>query len=1010
MTPERWQKMWDLFDSALEQPEPARARFLDGECGADRELRIEIDALLAADTDDRHSLDAPAALLDDDPAADSVSSDLEPGALIGPYQIVRAIGEGGMGTVYEAEQQRPVRRRVALKVIKLGMDTREVVARFDAERQALALMNHSNIARVLEAGATTDGRPYFVMELVDGVPITEFCDAGNLTLAARLELLIGVCAGVDHAHRKGVIHRDLKPNNILVTAENERPVAKIIDFGIAKAIEQPLTDHTLRTRLGLVIGTPDYMSPEQFRTGGIDVDTRTDVYALSALLYELLVGSTPFDVATLRSKGFAELERAISHTEAMRPSTRLARLSPEQSAAVTRRRSATPHALARSLKGDLDWIVLKGLSKERDARYASPGDLAADLRRHLDGDPVEARPPSLAYRGRKFVQRHRFGVALASVTAVAVVAVAVTMTVQTLRLQRALTAADEQRERAEQVARFMIDLFSRPDPQVANGETITVRQVLDAGADRISSELAEQPRIKADLMRTMGTAYRELGLHERSEHVLTEALALQRAAPDPDPTALVSTLHALAELRNEQGDQEAARKLYEEAVATGRARLEDGETLASSLTDYSIFLGDQGELDAAAPLANEALEMRRRIAGAESVEVAKSLANVARIAHLRGENATAEPLLRNALALTVQLRGERHPDVAIRLTELGILLNATGRSEEAAAAYRKALDIYRKTHGDRHSYVGTTLNNLATALSAQGRYVEARAAIEEALSIWRALFDPRHPQVASGTYTLATICFFEGDYATAEREMRTALELDREALGPDHPSIALDLDWVGQISRERGFLAAALEAHRASLELRRRVLGDANAMVARSLQHLALATALQGGVIAAEPMAREAVQRDLDSQGPRNPRTAASQHALGRVLLLKHDYAGAETALREALAIRREVRGAQHPEVADTLHWLALTLAEAGRAQQAETTLRESLAIRRATLPATHPHLGHTLAALGGLLCSEEQTAEGSKLLNAALPILRAGLPAGDRRTVAAETAAARCI
>jgi eukaryotic-like serine/threonine-protein kinase len=499
---------------------------------------------------------------DQDPGLDPDFSDVTevspvtvgPPETIGNYRIQQKLGEGGMGVVYEAQQLHPVRRIVALKVIKLGMDTAQVVVRFESERHALALMNHPNIARVYDAGATAEGRPFFAMECVKGVPITDYCRRHKLDLRARLELFMQVCSGVEHAHQKGVIHRDLKPSNVLVREQDGAHVPKIIDFGIAKATAHRLTDKTLYTEMGQLIGTPEYMSPEQAEMSGVDIDTRTDVYLLGVMLYELLCGELPFPASELAQVGFQEYRRRVIEVEPPKPSARIAAASDAGRAHATAL-GLEPRALARALHGDLDWIAMKALAKEPPRRYASASELSGDLRRHLEHEPVLAGPPSNVYRMRKFARRHKAGVAFALVLLVLLTGFATVMAVQANRLSRANSRVKLEADRAtreaatlRQVSDFLEGVFKISDPAEARGRDITAREVLDQAASQIATELKDTPEVQARLMSIIGDVYTSHRLKDQARTLLEQALKIQRDLGHDDDLELAVTMKRLAGL------------------------------------------------------------------------------------------------------------------------------------------------------------------------------------------------------------------------------------------------------------------------------------------------------------------------------------------------------------------------------------------------------------------------------------------------------------------------------
>jgi serine/threonine protein kinase/tetratricopeptide (TPR) repeat protein len=553
-----------LFEQALQRPPQERAAFLDGACGVDRELRARVGALLDA-------LDEAGEFLKDPPTTMSAAGE-QAGTIIDRYKLLEPIGEGGFGTVWMAEQQEPVRRKVAVKVIKLGMDTKQVVARFEAERQALALMDHPNIAKILDGGATSAGRPYFVMELIRGIPITEYCDQAELDARKRLELFQMVCQAVQHAHHKGVIHRDLKPSNILVTLHDGVPVPKVIDFGVAKATSAELTQRTLFTEFRQMVGTPDYMAPEQAEMSDLDIDTRADVYSLGVVLYELLTGTKPFDSHAIREQGYLEMMRVIREDEPPKPSMRVSTLG-DRLAAVARHRHATPDSLSRTIRGDLDWIVMKALEKDRNRRFAAASDLAADVGRYLQDETVHASPPSTSYRLRKFARRNRTLVSAGAGIAVALVAGLAVATwgwfeADAQRRRAELAEADAiseskhakaQRDRAEKArrsaeaaTRFLTATIGLANPDVSKSPNTTARTLLDDAAKRVAGAFAGMPRAEAEVRTAIGEAYLALGETAIGGEHLFLAIELWRGIPDAWPDDLYRALWSAHVARSEQ--------------------------------------------------------------------------------------------------------------------------------------------------------------------------------------------------------------------------------------------------------------------------------------------------------------------------------------------------------------------------------------------------------------------------------------------------------------------------
>jgi serine/threonine protein kinase/Flp pilus assembly protein TadD len=616
---------------------------------------------------------------------------------------LREIGVGGMGVVYEAQQQEPVRRRVALKVIKWGMDTKEFVTRFESERQALALMNHPNIASVHDAGATETGRPYFVMEFVPGIPSTRYCDKHRLNLRERLKLFIQACEGVQHAHQKGIIHRDIKPSNVLVADQDERAVPKIIDFGVAKATYQRLTQKTVYTELGQLIGTPEYMSPEQAELSGLDIDTRTDVYSLGVLLYELLVGAQPFDPTELRRAGFDGLRTIISEDQPPKPSTRLHSLGKGAPDSAKNRRVELP-ILVRQLRGDLDWITMKSLEKDRTRRYGSPSEFAADIRRHLNHEPVLARPPSTLYRAGKFTSRHKAGVTAAAGFVGLLIGVVVLTLVQSAQIAKGRDRAEQAREEVEEVVEFMVDLFEVSDPMESPGDTITAREILDRGAERIDSELDDRPLTKARMLQTIGRVYQSLGLYEEAEQPKEEALAIRRRELGNEHPDVAHSLDSLASLAYERADYDSAEASSRESLSIYRQlHGEEHADIAGALSDLGVALSEKGELESTERVQREALEMARGLPDVDDKSLEIYVRRLAITLAERGEFEEVEPLYRESLELSRKVYGQEHPRVAMALDNLAMFLNSSDDYVRAEPLYRESLAMLRRVYGTASS-------------------------------------------------------------------------------------------------------------------------------------------------------------------------------------------------------------------------------------------------------------------------------------------------------------------
>jgi serine/threonine protein kinase/Tfp pilus assembly protein PilF len=768
------------------------------------------------------------------------SRDFAAGVIIeGKYKILEEIGSGGMGVVYASEQIHPVRRRVALKIIRLGMDTEQVVARFETERQALAVMDHPNIAKVLDAGATETGRPYFVMELVRGVPITEYCDRHKLATTERLELFVPICQAVQHAHQKGVIHRDLKPSNVLVIVQDDKPIPKIIDFGIAKATGHRLAQRTVFTEQGQLIGTPEYMSPEQAEMSALDVDTRTDIYSLGVMLYELLAGVLPFDPAALRSAAFGEIQRIIRESEPPKASTRLSTLR-ETRGEIAQKRKTDLDSLLRQLRGDLDWITMKAMAKDRTRRYASASEMAADIERHLRHEPVLASPPSALYRVKKYVKRHRIGVTAAAVVMVAILTGITGTTLGLLRAVKAEKKAVSEAETAKQVSGFLVDLFKVSDPSEARGNKITAREILDRGSQKMEKELSGQPLIQARLMDTMGQVYQSLGL-------FNQALPLMKSA--------------LETRRNALGDKNL--------------------DVASSLLNVGYLLVAKGDYAAAELLLQESLAVRQEILGRDHPDVATSLAALGELNYDKGDLVKAEEFYRASLAIRRQTLGDAHLEVANSLNDLAITLKAKGDYAEAESMYRESLAIRRKVYGEDHPAIAQSLNNLGMYLyqmflNKKNDGTEAEQLLRQALAMNRKMLGNDHPEVSTNLNNLALLLRDKGDYDQAIALFREVMELDRKNLGDAHPYVATRMNNLASALVRKGDYKSAEELFHKAIEIQRKTFLEKSWQIATTQLLLAGCLQAQKRYREAEPLMLEAFPMIKDNFGLGHPRTQAA--------------------------------------------------------------------------------------------------------------------------------------
>ena len=830
----RWEEVERLYHEALGLDAPGRMALL---AGVAAEVRGEVESLLAHDVDEDDFLDRPAVELAA-PMLTGGERELAAGSMVGAYRIVRPVGRGGMGTVYEAEQQFPVRRAVALKMIKAGMDSEQLIARFQAERQALAMMDHPHIARVLDAGATEGGRPYFVMELVDGVPVTEYCTRHGLTVRERLALFVTICRAMEHAHQKGVLHRDIKPSNLLVARIDGQPVAKVIDFGIAKAMQAPLTERSLHTQVGTVVGTLDYMSPEQAGPASWDLDTRSDVYSLGAVLYELLTGVTPLNRAGMASSSELELLARVREVDPLAP------------------------------KGEpeIGWVVMRALEKDRGRRYQSAGAFGDDIERYLRGDEVTAGAPSTVYRLGRMARRHRGALAVSAAFLVVLLGGA------GFSLREALRARQAEREAAavseflqngllaQVSAHVQASSNERPDPE------LKVRTALDRAAARIEGRFSGQPTVEAAVRHTIAAAYLDLGLPREAEGqvrramglragseaglesanllVLTllrldrvgeaekvgqEVLATRRRRLGERHPATLTSMHNAATIELALGRDVKGEGLFGQVAALRREVL--GEThpdTLASMNAHGSALGRVEKYEEAVALLVRVLDARRRVLGEEHPDTMDTKSLLARAYHDGSDGARAVGLLREVLPWQRRVLGAAHADSLRTQMMLGMSLASTREFGEAESLLVGCVEVAARAVGDQHVMTAAGRSKRANALNAAGKYGEAERIYRDLLAHAVAVRGPEHADSLRYMSNLAINLGLSGKFDEGARLFEQVLGMRRRVLGVDHPKTLSSLDAQGYLLLRAGRLREAERVYREVVSLRTRVLGAAH--------------------------------------------------------------------------------------------------------------------------------------------------------------------------------------
>jgi tetratricopeptide (TPR) repeat protein len=786
----------------------------------------------------------------------------QPGSQIERYKLLSILGEGGMGIVYLAEQQEPIRRKVALKVIKPGMDSKRVIARFEAERQALALLDHPNIAHVYDAGTTETGRPYFVMEFVKGLSITEHCDRRKLTIEERLRLFQQVCQAVQHAHQKGLIHRDIKPSNILVSIQNDRAVPKIIDFGVTKALAQPLTERTLATEDSQLLGTPEYMSPEQADMVSEDIDTRSDIYSLGVLLYVLLTGVLPFDSTTFREGGIENIRKTIRETDPKTPSTRLNKLG-EEAKKVAENRRTEIGTLAKHLRKELEWIPLKAMRKNRSERYRSASELADDIENYLNGEPLIAGPPGTGYKLKKFVRRNC--ILVGGIAAVLIVLVAGIVVSTILAIGQARALAENQ---------LITDFLQNDVLGVADEARIgeaTVSFMLDAASSKLPIKFKDKPLIEASICRTLAETYRQLGEYEKAEEHFLHATQIYREQLGPEHSDTLGAESTLAYVYEDQGRYRDMERLCTRilAIEQRKGHVSSQIGIRNGLGVAYLFLGEYEDATRVLELALE-LEEAWHEKGGKSLMISPYIkGNLARVYTAQGRYEEAERLFAKT-----EYRAE---GISYGLASL---YREQGRYSDAETLFTRYLEDVRQLRGDECFVTVWCMNCFAQLYIDQDRYEEAKTLLDKALPIARRLMRPNHPVTLDLVNTRAILYTKQKLYDQAEKLFDEALKGRQLELGDDHPHTLETINDLGILHRQQKHYEKAEKLLTEALEKRKSKLGTDHPHTLQSMHELAVLYKEQERYEEAEKYLLEAVEGRRLKLGNTHPHTIESIKSL----------------------------------------------------------------------------------------------------------------------------------
>jgi len=1024
----------------------ARETYLQQACGADAALHQRVRALLEAFEESASFLEVPASRL-----ARTQDEPQRPGTVIGPYKLMEQIGEGGMGLVFVAEQQEPIRRKVALKIIKPGMDTRQVIARFEAERQALALMDHPNIAKVLDGGTTAtgdrlseigqkderrqseadcrrpiaEGRPYFVMELVKGVPITEFCDQNQVPVRERLELFLDVCQAVQHAHQKGIIHRDIKPSNVLVMSQDGTPLVKVIDFGVAKAIGQQLTDKTIYTQFTQLVGTPLYMSPEQAGKSGLDVDTRTDIYALGVLLYELLTGTTPFDKDRLKDASYDEIRRIIREEEPPKPSTRISTLGQAATTASANRKS-DPKQLSRLFRGELDWIVMKALEKDRNRRYETASGFSADVQRYLHDEPVQACPPSLAYRVRKFVRRNKGPVMAASLLLIVLLGGIAGTTLGLLRTEEALQVAEtnegkardavvaesnaktqalKDKTKAERALEIVSSILEKLDPNAEEKQGKPLQAILgerlDKAIELLEGDVLGDPLTVAKLQYRLAETQLGLGYPAKAIVLFSKVRKTREGVLGAEDPATLECLRNLAEAYYADWQHDEAFRLFDHVLEKRRAKLgEDHPRTLESLDDLSVAYLDIGNLTKALPLLERAFQKRKSTLGDNHPETLHSMHNLAATYHKAWKFDLALALMEGALQKRKVRLGEDHPDTLHSMTYLAGIQCIRRNFDQGLPLMEQALRMQTAKLGDDHPGTLATMENLGGIYFDAGKREQSQEILEQCLRKCTARLGDVHPVTLRCTSNLAAAyrAADKGDQALALHQQ--FWEKCKAKLGENHPITLGSLHGLARACEVAGNHDRARALFEDVVKKRTAKLGDEHPDSLSSMHRLADIYQTDRKLDLALVLYEHILQKHQLLVGEEHPKSLASIHDLGVTYRLAGKLELAIATLEQAVEKRKLRLGPNDPATLNSMNSLAVAYQVAKKLSPAIPLFEEVLDKRTAKLGADH---ADTLVVRDNLAKAYQEAGKRHKVIalyGQSLEKLRAKLGEDHPRTL----------